>query len=197
MRLFWEVTQEEAAFQTQWQLGQAQHGVPYLPVHCAQPSLTLLPHEVAPPPHSDVHCHVIIKHALDHICNILSCIRGTWLTDGVLDSSPDLVPTYTTCYYTSRIKKLPPYSISSNSSLMTKSKSKKKSHCDSQSTRYLLLFDSYGFVFVGYPLWREDGSVFCICCWFLPVQSFSGPSPLVLTTIFFNIQLAWDLCYRI
>jgi hypothetical protein len=29
-------------------------------------------------------------------------------------------------------------------------------------TRYLVLFDSYGLVFfVGCPLWREDGSVFC------------------------------------
>jgi hypothetical protein len=28
-------------------------------------------------------------------------------------------------------------------------------------TRYLLLFDSYGLVFVERPLWREDGSVFC------------------------------------
>jgi hypothetical protein len=27
-------------------------------------------------------------------------------------------------------------------------------------TRYLLLFDSYGFVFLGRPLWREDESVF-------------------------------------
>jgi hypothetical protein len=40
-------------------------------------------------------------------------------------------------------------------------------------TRYLLLFDSYGLVFVGRHLWREDGSVFCICSWPLPVQSFS------------------------
>jgi hypothetical protein len=30
-------------------------------------------------------------------------------------------------------------------------------------TRYLLLFDSQGLVFLGRPLWREDGSVFCIC----------------------------------
>jgi hypothetical protein len=29
-------------------------------------------------------------------------------------------------------------------------------------TRYLLLSDSYGLVFVGRPLWREDGSVICI-----------------------------------
>jgi hypothetical protein len=35
-------------------------------------------------------------------------------------------------------------------------------------TRYLLLFDSYGLVFVGRPLWREVGSVFCICCWSSP-----------------------------
>jgi hypothetical protein len=32
-------------------------------------------------------------------------------------------------------------------------------------TRYLLLIDSYGLVFVERPLWREDGSVFDICCW--------------------------------
>jgi hypothetical protein len=33
-------------------------------------------------------------------------------------------------------------------------------------------------VCVGRPLWREDRSVFCICCWPLPAQSFSGPSPV-------------------
>jgi hypothetical protein len=49
-------------------------------------------------------------------------------------------------------------------------------------TRYLLLFDSYGLVFVGRPL---DGSVICICCWPLPAQYFSGPSPLVLATIYY------------
>jgi hypothetical protein len=33
------------------------------------------------------------------------------------------------------------------------------------------------------PLTR--GWVFCNCCWPSPVHSFSGPSPAVLTTIFF------------
>jgi hypothetical protein len=33
------------------------------------------------------------------------------------------------------------------------------------NSRYLLIFDSCGLVFVGRPLWREDGSVFCIWCW--------------------------------
>jgi hypothetical protein len=47
-------------------------------------------------------------------------------------------------------------------------------------TRYLLLFVIYGLVSVGRPLWREDGSVFCTCCWPLPAQSFLGPSPLGL-----------------
>jgi hypothetical protein len=27
------------------------------------------------------------------------------------------------------------------------------------------------------PLWREEGSVVCNCCWFSPAQSFSDPSP--------------------
>jgi hypothetical protein len=44
--------------------------------------------------------------------------------------------------------------------------------------RYLLLIDSYGLVFLGRPLWREDVSVFCTCCWPSPSQSFLGPSPL-------------------
>jgi hypothetical protein len=35
-------------------------------------------------------------------------------------------------------------------------------------TRYLLLFDSCDLVFVEHSLWREDGSVFYICCWPLP-----------------------------
>jgi hypothetical protein len=38
--------------------------------------------------------------------------------------------------------------------------------------------------FLGRPLWREDGSVFCICCWVFPKQSFSSPSPLVFATYF-------------
>jgi hypothetical protein len=65
-------------------------------------------------------------------------------------------------------------------------------------TRYLLLFHSYGLVFVGRPLWREDGSVFCICCGSSPPQSFSGPSPLDLPTIFYSLSFETSLfvaCY--
>jgi hypothetical protein len=60
-------------------------------------------------------------------------------------------------------------------------------------TRYLLLFDSYGLVFVGRPPWRKDGSVFCICCWPIPAQCFSGPSPLGLATIFYYLRFETSL----
>jgi hypothetical protein len=60
-------------------------------------------------------------------------------------------------------------------------------------TRYLLLYDSYGLVFVGRPFWREDGSVCCICCWSLPAQSSSGPSPLGLATIFYCLRFETSL----
>jgi hypothetical protein len=60
-------------------------------------------------------------------------------------------------------------------------------------TRYLLLFDSYGLVFVRRPLWREDGSVFVICCWPSPAQSFSGPSPLGVATIFYSLRFETSL----
>jgi hypothetical protein len=37
---------------------------------------------------------------------------------------------------------------------------------------------------VGYPVWREDGSVVYNCCWSSPAQSFSGTSPAEFMTIF-------------
>jgi hypothetical protein len=60
-------------------------------------------------------------------------------------------------------------------------------------TRYILLFDNCGLAFVGRPLWREDGSVFCTCCWLLPAQSFSGPSRLGLATIFYCLRFETSL----
>jgi hypothetical protein len=58
---------------------------------------------------------------------------------------------------------------------------------------YLLLFDSYGLVYVQRPLWREDGSVFYISCWALTAQSFSGPSPMGLATVFYFLRLETSL----
>jgi hypothetical protein len=43
---------------------------------------------------------------------------------------------------------------------------------------------SCGFVDVGRSLWREDESVVYNCSW-APAQSFSGPSPMGLVTIFY------------
>jgi hypothetical protein len=59
-------------------------------------------------------------------------------------------------------------------------------------TRFLLLSDIWGFLVLGCPLWREDGSVIYLysCFWALPEQSLSGPSPAELTTIFYC--LIWD-----
>jgi hypothetical protein len=59
--------------------------------------------------------------------------------------------------------------------------------------RYWLLFDSYSLVYVGRPLWREDGSVFCTCCWPLPAQSISVQSPLRLVTIFYCLRFEISL----
>jgi hypothetical protein len=42
-------------------------------------------------------------------------------------------------------------------------------------------------------LWREDGSVFCICCWSSPGQTFSGPSPIRLATIFYLLRFETSL----
>jgi hypothetical protein len=50
------------------------------------------------------------------------------------------------------------------------------SHLELKTT-FLLLPDSCKFVDVGRPLWREDGSVFCICCWPSAAQLFSVRVP--------------------
>jgi hypothetical protein len=55
-------------------------------------------------------------------------------------------------------------------------------------TRFLLLSDSCGFVELGRSLWREDGSVIFNFCWPSPAQSFSGPSPLGIATIFYCLR---------
>jgi hypothetical protein len=53
---------------------------------------------------------------------------------------------------------------------------------------FLLLSHSYGFVAMGRPLWREDGSVVYEFCWTSPAQSFSGPSPAGHMTIFYCLR---------
>jgi hypothetical protein len=60
-------------------------------------------------------------------------------------------------------------------------------------TRSWLLSDSCGFVDLGRPLWREDGSVVCNCYWPSPAQSFSGPSPLGLVAIFYCLKFETSL----
>jgi hypothetical protein len=52
-------------------------------------------------------------------------------------------------------------------------------------TRFLLMSDSCGFVDVGRPLRREEGSVVYNCCWPSTAQSLSGPSSVTFMSIFY------------
>jgi hypothetical protein len=80
-------------------------------------------------------------------------------------------------------------------------KSKSKSHCDWRSVskswcqapsgahdQIFITVWQLRLVLVKRPLWREDRSVFCICNWPLPAQSFSSHSPLGLATIFYCLR---------
>jgi hypothetical protein len=63
------------------------------------------------------------------------------------------------------------------------------------TTRFLLLSDSCGFLDVERSLWREDGSVVYNCCWSLPAQSFSGPSPVRFVTLFYCLRFNTSLFF--
>jgi hypothetical protein len=60
-------------------------------------------------------------------------------------------------------------------------------------TRSWLLSDSCRFVGLGRPLRQEDRSVVCNCYWPSPAQSFSGPSPVGLVTIFYCLRFETSL----
>jgi hypothetical protein len=53
--------------------------------------------------------------------------------------------------------------------------------------------DSCWFVDVGRSLWREDGSIVYNCSWSSPAQSFTGPSPVELVTIFYCLRFETSL----
>jgi hypothetical protein len=55
-------------------------------------------------------------------------------------------------------------------------------------TGFLLLFDSFGLGDVRRPLWRENGSVVCICCCSFSAQSVLDPSPAGLMTIVYCLK---------
>jgi hypothetical protein len=55
------------------------------------------------------------------------------------------------------------------------------------------LSDSCGFVDLGRPLWREDGSAVFNCYWPSPAQSFSGPSPIGVVAIFYCLRFETSL----
>jgi hypothetical protein len=62
------------------------------------------------------------------------------------------------------------------------------------SGAYDQIFITVSCVFVDVrSLWREDGSVVYNCCWSSPAQSFSGPSPVGLVTIFYFLRFETSL----
>jgi hypothetical protein len=64
------------------------------------------------------------------------------------------------------------------------------------TTKFVLLPDSCGFVDVGRCLWRENGSAIYNFCWSSPAQSFTGPSPKVLVTIFYCLRFETPPTWR-
>jgi hypothetical protein len=100
-------------------------------------------------------------------------------------------------FWTPSSNSLIPLKSQSQSHIETDGQSISKSWCRAPSGAhdqiFITLLTVMVLLFVGRPLWWEDGSVFCICCWSLPAQSFLGLSPLVLTTIFYCLRFETSL----
>jgi hypothetical protein len=64
-------------------------------------------------------------------------------------------------------------------------------------TRYLLLLDSFWFVYVRRPFSREDRSVVYNCCWSSPAQSFSGPIRAGIITTFYCLRFETPPTWRV
>jgi hypothetical protein len=58
-------------------------------------------------------------------------------------------------------------------------------HPNGLMIRFSSVSESCWFVYVRRPLWREDRSAVCNCCCASPGQSFPGPSPAGLVTIYY------------
>jgi hypothetical protein len=66
-------------------------------------------------------------------------------------------------------------------------------HPSGAYNQILLLSDNCGFVGLGRPLWREDGSAVFNCYWLSPAQSFSDPSPVELAIIYYCLRFETSL----
>jgi hypothetical protein len=66
-------------------------------------------------------------------------------------------------------------------------------------SRPVILFSNWALtviVLMKHPLWQENGSVVYIFCWSSPAQSFSGPSPAGLMTIFYCLMFETPRTWR-
>jgi hypothetical protein len=66
-------------------------------------------------------------------------------------------------------------------------------------SRPVILFSNWiltVIVIMQHTLWREDGSVVYNFCWSSPAQSFSGPSPAGLMTIFYCLRFEIPRTWR-
>jgi hypothetical protein len=75
--------------------------------------------------------------------------------------------------------------FSSQGHIATAGQSVSKSWRLAPSETHDQIFSYYYLIVTVLFLW--GGSVFCICCWVFPMQSFSDPSPLGLATMFYSL----------
>jgi hypothetical protein len=148
---------------------------------------------------------------LSDICGVVDMGRSLWREDGsVLYSccwsspeqsfsgpSPEGLTTITYCLRFETSPFVASYDSQGYGGGIRLSKSKLLVCYDRRSVGQSVLV-SYDKIFitvscrlvdVGRSLWRENGSAVYNCCWSSPAQTFLGPSPAGLTTIFYWLRL--------
>jgi hypothetical protein len=121
-------------------------------------------------------------------CFLRTDSSGWWLSEHWLTANSGLIPELTTTDLWTKLKSKSCYDRRSVGQCVLEW----STHLG-LTTRFLLLSDNCWFVDVGRSLWREDGSVVYNCSRPLPVQTFSGPTPLVLVTIIYCLRFETSL----
>jgi hypothetical protein len=137
-----------------------------------------------------VNCSSSLTHSLINLLHSLTPISESELLYNRRFTANQFVLAPSPLRYTAKVRVVLRPTVSRAVYLCVK-------HPPAAQDQFLWLSDTCGFVDVRRPLWREDGLVVYNCCWSSLGQSFSGPRPEGLMTIFYCLRFETPPTWRV